>query len=145
IEFDIERDIDAAANDVRERIARVVDDFPTEVDAPEIFKVDADGQVMLWLNLASTKLDEMALTDFAERNLVDRLSVMNGVARVQVGNAREKSMRIWVDRTAAAARDITITDIEQALRSQNVELPAGRIESTDVDFTVRMARSYQTA
>jgi multidrug efflux pump len=145
IEFDLERDIEAAANDVRDRVSRVVDNLPEEADPPEVFKVDSDESVIAWYNLASTRLDPVALTDYAERFLVDRLSVINGVARVQIAGRRRPAMRIWLDRVALASRELTVADVEAALRAQNVEIPAGQVESEQRDLTVRLARGYQTA
>ncbi len=145
IEFTLSRDIDAAANDVRERLSRVLGNLPDEADAPEIFKVDSNTSVILWLNLASDTLNPMALADFARRNLVDRLSVIDGVARVRVGTSRDYAMRIWLDRTALAARNLTVNDVENVLRRENVELPAGRVESITREFTVRVSRSYNSA
>ncbi|MFW5452532.1 efflux RND transporter permease subunit [Thioalkalivibrio sulfidiphilus] len=144
IEFDVGRDIDAAANDVREAVSRVVRQLPDEADPPMVFKADTNADVILWLNLSSTRLNRMELTDYAERYLVDRLSVVDGVALVRVGGALTYSMRIWLDREALAARRLTVDDVEQALRRENVELPAGRVESVDREFNVRVARAYST-
>ena len=85
----------------------------------------------------------MELTDYADRYVVDRLSSLDGVARVQLGGGQRYAMRIWLDRDAMAARDITASDVETALRTQNIELPAGRIESGTRDFTLRVERGYQ--
>lgn len=145
IEFMLNRDIDAAANDVRERISRVVEDLPVEADPPEIYKVDSGSDVIMWQNLGSDTLSGLELTDYANRFLVDRLGTVPGVARVRVGGARDYSMRVWLNREAMAARAITTTDIEDALRRENVELPAGRVDSQDRSFTVRTERLYQTA
>ena len=145
IEFKLSRDIDAAANDVRDRVSRVIEDLPEEVTAPEISKVDSNTGVMMWLNLSSSSMDQMALTDYADRYLVDRLSVVDGVARIRIGGGRRYAMRIWLDRVAMAARNITVSEIENALRAENVELPAGRIESDMREFTVRTERLYRTA
>jgi len=144
LEFKLSRDVDAAANDVRDRVSRVLDNLPEEADPPEIFKVDANESVIMWLNLSSLQLNALELTDFAERYLVDRFAVLDGVARVRIGGARRYAMRVWLDRQALAARGLTVNDIETALRAENVELPAGRIESLEREFTVRVARSYQT-
>lgn len=144
IEFTLDRDIDAAANDVRERLSRVVDDLPEEADPPEIFKVDANQSVIMWLNLSSDRMNRMELTDYAERYLVDRFAVLPGVARVRVGGQQRYAMRVWLDREALAARQITVEEVENVLRAENVELPAGRIESRDREFTVRLARPYRT-
>jgi multidrug efflux pump len=145
IEFELERDIEAAANDVRDRLGRIMDNLPEEVDPPEVFKVDADEQVIMWFNLSSKVLGPLELTDYADRFLVDRLSVIDGVARVVIGGERRYAMRIWLDRVALAARDLTVADVEAALRRENVELPAGRLESPARDLTVRVERGYQTA
>ncbi|KAF1687337.1 multidrug transporter AcrB [Pseudoxanthomonas broegbernensis] len=143
IEFNLTRDIEAAANDVRDRVSRVMDRMPEEADPPEIAKVEADADVIIWLNMRSTAMDTMELTDYADRYVVDRLSSLDGVARVQLGGGQRYAMRIWLDRDAMAARGIAASDVERALRAENVELPAGRIESQDRDFTLRVERGYR--
>jgi len=145
IEFDLSRDIDAAANDVRDRVASVLRRLPAEADPPEVRKADADEQVIMWFNLVSDRMPALELTDYAERHLVDRLSVLPGVARILVSGGLEYAMRIWLDRQALAARGLSVLDVEQALLQQNVELPAGSLESLERDFTVRVNRGYQTA
>jgi multidrug efflux pump len=144
VEFFIDRDLEAAVNDIRDRISRILDNLPPEADPPEIFKVDSNSSVIMWLNLVSDRMDGLELTDYAQRYLVDRFSVLDGVARVWVGGARRYAMRIWLDRQAMAAQAITAADVEQALRSQNIELPAGRVESTRKEFTVRLSRLFNT-
>jgi len=143
IEFRLTRDIEAAANDVRDAVSRVMDRMPDEADPPEIAKVEADADVIVWLNMRSTSMDTMELTDYADRYIVDRLSALDGVARVQLGGGQRYAMRIWLDREAMAARGITASDVESALRRENVELPAGRIESATRDFTLRVERGYR--
>ena len=145
VEFYLDRDLEAAVNDIRDRVSRILDNLPEEADPPEIFKVDSSSSVIMWLNLVSDRMDGLALTDYAERYLVDRFSVLDGVARVWVGGARRYAMRIWLDKTALAAQEVTVADVEQALRDQNVELPAGRVESTRKEFTVRVKRLYNSA
>ena len=144
IEFDVSRDIEAAANDIRDRVSGVIDNLPDETDPPDIQKADSSDDVILWLNLVSDKMNVLELTDYAKRYLQDRFSVLPGVARVRVGGGLEYSMRIWLDRTEMAARNITVSDVENALRSENVELPAGSIESDEVQFTARIKRLYQS-
>ena len=143
IEFTLARDIEGAANDVRDAVSRVADRMPEEADPPQVAKVEGDADVILWFNLRSDRLDELALTDYAERYVVDRLSSIDGVAQVRIGGSQRYAMRIWLDRAALAARGLTVNDVEQALRRENVELPAGRIESTTRDFTLRVSRGYQ--
>ena len=144
IEFTLQREIEAAANDVRDAVSRVVDRLPNEANAPEIEKVESDADVILWLNMSSKTMDTLQLSDYAERYVVDRLSSIDGVAQVRIGGQQRYAMRIWLDRDALAARGITVTDIEAALRAENVELPAGRLESGSRDFTLRVARGYET-
>lgn len=144
IEFDVNRDIEAAANDIRDRVSGVIDNLPEEADPPDIQKADSSDDVILWLNVTSDRLDTLELTDYAARFLQDRFSVVPGVARVRIGGGLEYSMRIWLDRNQMAARNITVADVESALRSENVELPAGSIESEEVQFTARIQRVYKT-
>lgn len=144
IEFNLSRDIDAASNDVRERVSRALNNLPDQADPPEVSKSNSDEDVIVWYNLRSDNLSVMELTDYADRFVVDRLSVAEGVARVRLGGGRSYAMKVWLDRNAMAARQITVTDIEQVIRSENVELPAGEVESVDRDFEVRVARSFLT-
>jgi multidrug efflux pump len=142
IEFDVSRNIDAAANDVRDRVSRVLDDLPAEAEPPDVAKVDANEDVIMWLNLTSEKLTLPELTDYAERYLVDRFSVVDGVAQIRIGGGQSYAMRIWLDRVLLAAHNLTAGDIEQALRAENVELPAGSIESRNQQFSVRLDRVF---
>src|SRR5690606_36057554 len=137
IEFDLDRDVDVAANDVRDAVSRVLVSLPEEADPPVIAKADSDARPIIWVTLTSTSLDPAQLTDYAERNLVDRFSVLDGVADVFIGGQRRYAMRVWLDRRRMAAHRITVTDIEQTLRANNIELPAGKVESASRDFTVR--------
>ncbi len=137
VEFSLERNIDEAANDVRDRVSRVVDQLPEDVDPPEIAKVDEDTRAVMYLNLTSDRMSGLEITDYAERFLTDRFSTVAGVARVRISGERRFAMRIWLDREALAAHGLTVADIENALRSENVELPAGRIESVEREFSLR--------
>ena len=142
IEFTLQRDIESAANDIRDAVSRNLNKLPDDVDPPQIRKVSSDSDVVVWFNLSGPGMDTLALTDYAERYLVDRLSTVDGVAQVQLGGAQEYAMRIWIDRDALAARGLTIEDIETALRARNVDIPAGRLESTTRDFTLQLDRSF---
>lgn len=143
VEFSLDRDIEAAANDVRDAISRVQDRMPPEADPPEIEKAETDSEVVLWLNMSSTRMDTLQLTDYADRYVVDRLSALDGVAQVRVGGQQRYAMRIWLDSSALAARGLTVAEVEAALQRENVELPAGTLESTDRDFTLRVQRGYR--
>jgi multidrug efflux pump len=137
LEFDPSRSVDEAANDVRDRVARVVGNLPPEADPPEVGKVDFGADPIIWLALSSDTMNVLELTDFAERELVDRFSVLPGVARVRLSGARRYAMRVWIDREALAARQLTVADIEASLRRENVQLPAGRLESSQRELTLR--------
>jgi len=145
ITFLASRDIDAAANDVRDRVAGILDDLPPEAESPDIGKEDADQDVMLWLNLISDRMTVPELTDYARRYLNDRFSVLPGVARIRIGGQQNFAMRIWLDRRQMTARGITSQDIEAKLRGNNLELPAGTLESSTRQFTVRLDRSFKAA
>ena len=145
VEFSVDRDIDGAANDIRDRVSGVLDNLPLEAEPPDIQKASSDDDVIMWLNLASDRMTVPALTDYAERYLVDRFSVLDGVARVRVGGRLNYAMRIWLDRNKLAARNLTVSDIEQALRAENIEIPAGSIDSQERQFTVRIKRTFRSA
>ena len=144
IEFNTDVDIDAAANDVRERVSRALNNLPDQARPPEVFKANDDEDVIAWFVLNSETMDNLELTDYAKRYIVDRFAVVDGVARVRLGGSRDYSMKVWLDKDAMAARGITVSDIESVLRSENVELPAGEVKSTDREFNVRIARAYTT-
>jgi multidrug efflux pump len=103
IEFSLDRDIEAAANDVRDAVSRVVDRMPEEADPPEIEKAESDSEVVIWLNMSSTRMNTLELSDFADRYVVDRLSAIDGVSRVRVGGEQRYAMRVWLDSAARAA------------------------------------------
>ncbi len=145
ITFDVARDVDAAANDIRDRVSAVLSTLPSEADPPNIQKASSDDDVIMWLNLSSDRLTVPALTDYAERYLIDRFSVLDGVARVRIGGQQSYAMRVWLDRTRLAARGLTVADVENALRSENVEIPAGSIDSEDRQFTLRIKRQFRSA
>jgi multidrug efflux pump len=145
VEFDLDRDLDEAANDVRDRVSRVVQRLPEDVESLTVSKSDSDSSPIMWLTLTSETLGVMDLTDYMERYVIDRFAVIPGVSRIQVFGSGGPSMRVWIDPLAMAARNLTVTDIEAALRRENLELPAGRVESRDRNFQVRMARNFQSA
>jgi len=145
IEFSLDRNIDDAANDVRDRVSRVVGRLPDQAQPPEVSKADSDSQPIMILFLRSNGMNRLELTDYANRYLIDRLATVPGVAQVQIYGEQRYAMRIWLDASALAARGLTVTDVEAGLTSQNVELPAGQLESGQKDYTVRVARTYARA
>ncbi|MBI1733525.1 MAG: efflux RND transporter permease subunit [Gammaproteobacteria bacterium] len=136
IRFLLQRDPDAAAADVRDRVSRVRGRLPDDVEEPIISKVEADAIPIVWIAFTSDRHDILELTDYADRHIQDRLQTIPGVARVVMGGDRNYAMRLWLEAGKLAAHGVTVGDVEQALRSRNVEIPGGRIESTQREFTV---------
>jgi len=137
IEFSTSRNVDIAANDVRDAISRVSNQLPDEADPPVVRKADSDARPMMWVTLRSDIWDSAQMSDYADRVLSDRLAVVDGVADVTIGGERRYAIRVWLDRERLAARNITVAEVEQALRANNVELPAGSVDSSTRNFTVR--------
>ncbi|SEG32750.1 efflux RND transporter permease subunit [Bosea lathyri] len=135
---------DVAASDVRDRVSRVRGRLPDEIDEPIIAKVEADAQPIMYLSLTSARHSPLELTDFADRFIADRVQNVTGVAEVRIIGQRQYAMRIWLDRPRMAAYNITVQEIEAALTAQNVEIPSGRIESNDREFTVLSQTSLTT-
>lgn len=144
ITFNLNRDPSSAAADVRDRVSRVRGRLPDEVDEPVIRKVEADAQPILYLAFSSTLHSPMEITDFAERYVADQLQTIDGVAQVRIFGQRQYSMRIWLDPDRLAAFALTPQDVENALRQQNVEIPAGRIESMDREFSILSETDLKT-
>ena len=144
IEFTLDRNLEDATNDVRNAVSRARGQLPADLDEPVIRKADADADAIIWFSLESTTLDRIQLTDYAERYVVDRLAVLNGVANIQIGGGFRPALRIWLDTNALAARGLTVQDVENALRAQNVELPAGYVQSQERDYQVRVSRAFET-
>ena len=142
IEFDTEIDLDDAANDIRERVARVVDRLPSESNAPQILKQSAGFSTTMWLALSSPTWSDLELGDYAERYLVDKFSSVKNVGRILVGGLRELSVRVWINPIKLAANNLTIQEVERALRSENVSLPAGSLEANNIDLTISLDKSY---
>ncbi len=142
VEFDTEIDLDDAANDIRERVARVVDALPSESKPPQILKQAAGFSTTMWLALSSPTWNDLELGDYAERYLVDKFSSVKNVGRILVGGLRELSVRVWIDPVKLAANNLTIQEVEQALRNENLSLPAGTLEANNKDLTINLDKSY---
>ena len=142
IEFDTAIDLDDAANDIRERVARVVNRLPSESDPPKILKQSAGFSTTMWLALTSATWNDLELGDYAERYLVDKFSSIKNVGRIRTGGLRELSIRVWIDPIKLAANNITVQEVELALRNENVRLPAGTLEANNIDLTINIDKSY---
>lgn len=142
--FTLTTDPDVAASDVRDRVGRARGLLPDDVEEPIIAKVEADAQPIMYIAFKSDRMDSLEITDYLDRIVSDRLQNQPGVAQVSIFGGREYSMRIWVDRARLAAYNLTVQDVENAVRAQNAEIPSGRIESFDREFTVLAKTALQT-
>ncbi len=136
VRFKLSRDPDAAAADVRDKVARVRGRLPEDIEEPVISKTEADAWPIMWIGFTSDRHSRLEVSDYATRNIRPRLQTLPGAADVRVFAERRPSMRIWLDRAKLAAYKLTPQDVEDALRRQNVEIPAGRIESRAREFSV---------
>ncbi|MEN3294686.1 MAG: multidrug efflux pump, partial [Burkholderiales bacterium] len=136
VRFRLEKNPDSGANDVRDRVSRVRSKLPQTIEEPVIAKVEADASPIIWLSFSSPTMSPLDLTDVANRIVKPRLQLLPGAADVRINGERKYAMRIWLDRNKLAAYRLTPADVEDALRKQNVEVPAGRIESSQREFSV---------
>src|SRR3989337_51578 len=137
IEFELNRDVNEAANDARDRVSRFRGALPQEIDDPIISKVDANAQAIVWLALSSQHHSGLELSDFADRVLKEKIQRLPGVGSVIIGGERRYAMRVWIDPLRLAAHGLTSQDIEAAVRSENAEIPGGRVEGVQREFAVR--------
>ncbi len=143
IEFELKRDVDQAANDVRDRVSRIRGSLPREADDPVIAKVDVDAQPIIWIALSSERHTTLELSDLAERVLKDQLQRLPGVGNIFIGGERRYAMRVWLDPQRMAARDLTTQDVERAIAAANAEIPGGRVEGEQREFSVRTMGELQ--
>ncbi|MBL8307613.1 MAG: efflux RND transporter permease subunit, partial [Rubrivivax sp.] len=144
VRFKLSKDPDTAAAEVRDRVARVRGRLPAAVDEPVIAKVEADATPTVWVAYTSDTMGTLELTDLINRVVKPRLQTVPGVADVQMGGDRRYAMRVWLDADRLAAYRLTVQDVEDALRRQNLEVPAGRIESRQREFSVTARTDLNT-
>ncbi len=144
IEFELSRDINVAAQDVRDRVSRARRNLPNDIEEPIISKQDTDASAIMWLGLSGKGYSPLQITDYADRYIVDQLQTVSGVGNIIIGGAREYSMRIWLDPAKLAARRITVQDVEETLRNENIDIPSGRIEGIHREFTIRTLGELKT-
>jgi multidrug efflux pump len=137
IEFELNRNVDEATNDVRDRVSRIRGRLPQEIEDPVISKVDVNAQAIVWLALSSDRHSGLELTDIADRILKERIQRLAGVGSVMIGGERRYAMRIWLDPLRMAAHGLTTQDVEAAVRRENAEIPGGRVEGAEREFSVR--------
>jgi multidrug efflux pump len=144
IEFELGRNVDEAANDVRDRVSRVRGSLPREADEPIIQKVDANAQPIVWLALSSSRHSNLETTDIADRILKERIQRLPGVGAVRIAGERRYAIRVWLDPQHMAAHGLVARDIEDAIRRENAEIPAGRVEGEGREFSVRTRGDLST-
>jgi multidrug efflux pump len=144
LEFTLDRDVEAAAQDVRDRVSRVRGRLPEDVEEPVVAKQDADAFPIIFLALTSKSYGLMELSDIADRQIKPRLQTIRGVSGAPIFGERRFSMRVWLSPAELAARGLTVQDVEAAIRSRSVEIPAGRIESDRREFSVRYLGEMRT-
>ena len=144
VEFQLSRNIEAAAQDVRSRVSRAMRRLPNEVDAPVVSKRSSDEERIIWLSLTGEKYSSLELSNYADKFIKNILETVNGVGSVFIGGERRYAMRLWLNPQKMAARNITALDVKQALRQQNVEIPSGRIEGKSTEYPIRTIGRLQT-
>lgn len=144
IEFDLSRDIDQSAQDVRDRVSRVRGKLPEFIDEPIVAKQDADAQPIIWIGMNSDRFTPLEMTQLAEKQIKNRLQTIKGVSGVVIGGEQRYSMRLWLDSERMAAHRVTVLDIEHALKQQNVELPSGRVENLNREMTIQTRGEMKT-
>jgi multidrug efflux pump len=136
VRFTLGTDPEVAAAEVRDRVSRARRNLPDEIDEPIVAKVEADAQPIMYVAFTSDTQSSLEITDTLNRTVVDRIQNLPGVSEARILGAREYAMRVWIDARKLAGYGLTVQDVETALSSQNVEVPAGRIESQDREFTL---------
>src|SRR6185295_7533789 len=145
IEFDLSREIDIAAQDVRDRVSRIRGRLPLDIREPIVAKQDSDASPVIWANLNSDRHSPRDLTMIAENQIKPRLQGIAGVSSIIIGGEKRFAMRLWLDSERMAAHQATVLDVANALRQQNVELPSGRIENLDTEMTIMTRGELKTA
>lgn len=144
LEFNLDRDVEAAAQDVRDKVSRVRGRLPDEVQEPVVAKQEADANPFLWLALSGENYSLLQLSDIGDRIVKTRLQTLPGVGQARIFGERRYSMRVWLSSSELSARGLTVQDVENAIRSRNVEVPSGRIESSMREFSVRSLGELKT-
>ncbi len=138
IEFNLDTDIDSAANDVRDKVSRILPLLPEDSMSPRIAKSDSDARAIMWIGFSSDILSSIQLNDYLERNVVDRLSIQPGVASITIGGERKYSLRVWIDPEEVSARNLTISEIIKAIKNENIEKGAGRFTSEQREIGLKL-------
>lgn len=144
VEFDLSKDMNAAVNDVRDKVSRTLDNLPPDADPPVVERSDADAETILAITIKSDERDLLELTDIGIRDFKERLQTIEGISRIYLWGEKMYSMRLQLDPRKMAAYDLTPGDVEQAIQEQNVELPSGRVEGYNSEMTIRVLGRLNT-
>ena len=144
VQFILARDIDLAAQDVRDRVARAREDLPEEINEPIVAKQDGDARPFLWIALYGERYSTLELSDIGEEILKDPLQTVRGVSNVILGGEKRFAIRFWLDSNKMTAHSITVLDVESALRNQNLELPSGRVENLERELAIQTLGEIKT-
>lgn len=144
IEFNLERDIDIAAQDVRDKVGGARRNLPADIDEPVVSKLDLNANAIMWVALTSDRMDNVQLTEYADNVLKEQLQRLQGVGGILIGGSRKYAVRLWLDSQKMAAHGITASDIVNALRAEHVEIPSGRIESARREFVVKTEGEFSS-
>ena len=145
VEFSQNRDIDVAAQDVRDQVARIRGNLPDDIEEPIVSKQDANARPIMWVAFYSDRYDTSELTRIADTMVKDRLQTIDGVSSVIIGGEKRFAVRVWLDSKKMAARGVTVLDVERAIRQQNIDLPSGRVEGLDRELTIQTRGQFATA
>jgi len=137
IEFDLSRPVEQAAQDVRDRVSRVRGRLPEAIKEPIVAKQDADALAIIWIGMNSARFTPLELTTLAEKQIKNRLQTVKGVSSIIIGGEQRFAMRLWLDAEKMAAHQVTVLDVDRALKQQNVELPSGRVENLQREMTIQ--------
>ncbi len=144
ITFDLGYDLNTGVSDVRDAVARAQRSLPDAADDPIVYKNNGSGEASLYVNLSSSEMDRTQLTDYAERVLMDRFSLISGVSSINLSGGLYKVMYVQLKPDLMAGRNVTVSDISAALRQENLESPGGEVRNDAIVMSVRTARLYQT-
>ena len=145
VEFELSRDIEVAAQDIRDRVSRIRGRLPRTILEPTVSKSESDSRAVLWITLISDRYSPLQLTTLAELQIKNRLQTITGVSSITLGGAKRFAMRLWLDSEKMAARQVTVLDVARALRQQNIELPSGRVENLHREMTIETQGELKTA
>ena len=145
VEFELNEDMESAANDVRDKVAQAIRNLPSDLDAPPVVsKADASSESILSMTVKSDTKNQLELTEFANNNLLEKLQTIPGVSSIMIWGEKKYAMRIWMDPVKLNAFGLTVQDIQEALIKENIEMPAGKISGNTSELSVRTFGRLQT-